>query len=333
MDLLEVPAVLARLRIERDDRGREQVVAGAHAAVVVGAGVARREEDEPELGIDGRGLPDRRAAVHPQIVVLRPRVVTEFAGPGNRVERPDELAALGVERFDAAADAVLRAGEARDDEPIEVERRARDREPVLPALGLHRPFDACRFSDRARRACRRADRRTPCRRQARHRGSSSRSRRRRCLRRDSPRTTTGSHRCRRRARTRRRRPSRRRRHRRRRSAALRPSISCRCRSRRRRVRHTPLRLATLLRSIFVERRIALVVPIAAVRRPIRRRRRNECVALERRCRANRLRSRRHRDADCQQCDRSPADRADRNALFCHRQLPPKPVVRAATWSL
>ena len=77
----------------------------------------------------------------PQIVVLRPRVVADFAGPGNRVERPDELAAPRVERLDAAADAVLGAGKARDDEPIEIERRARDREPVLPALGLHRPLD------------------------------------------------------------------------------------------------------------------------------------------------------------------------------------------------
>ena len=79
--------------------------------------------------------------MHPEIVVLRPRVVAELAGPGDRVERPDELAALRVERLDAAADAVLGAGEARDDEPIVVERCARDREPVLPALGLHRPRD------------------------------------------------------------------------------------------------------------------------------------------------------------------------------------------------
>ncbi len=37
VDLLKVPAVFTGARVERDDRRREQVVAGAHAAVVVGA--------------------------------------------------------------------------------------------------------------------------------------------------------------------------------------------------------------------------------------------------------------------------------------------------------
>ena len=82
MHLLEVPAVLAGLRVDRDDRDAEEVVAGAHGAVEIGARVARREVDEPELGIDGRRLPDGRAAVLPRVVVLRPGVVAGLAGPG-----------------------------------------------------------------------------------------------------------------------------------------------------------------------------------------------------------------------------------------------------------
>ena len=66
MHLLEVPAVFAGLRLDRDDRRGVQVVAGANGAVVVGARIAGREVDEPELGIDGRRLPHRRAAVLPR---------------------------------------------------------------------------------------------------------------------------------------------------------------------------------------------------------------------------------------------------------------------------
>src|SRR5690606_10702821 len=89
----------------------------------------------------GRRLPDRRAAVHPDLVVLGPRVVADLAGARNRIEGPDELAASRVVRLHAAADAALAAGKAGEHEPIVVERRARDRVALLPALGLHRPRD------------------------------------------------------------------------------------------------------------------------------------------------------------------------------------------------
>src|SRR5262245_13512172 len=116
MHLLEVPAVFAGLRFERDDRRGEQVIALAQRAVVIGAGIARREEDEPELGIDGRRLPDRCAAVLPELAVLRPGLVADLPGTRDRIERPGELAVLGVERLDAPADSEFGAREARDHE-------------------------------------------------------------------------------------------------------------------------------------------------------------------------------------------------------------------------
>src|SRR6185503_10684837 len=144
MHLLEVPTVFAGLGFDSDDRSREQVVAESNRAVVVGARVARGEIDEPELGVDSRRVPNGRAAVHPDLVVLRPGVVPDFAGPRDRVERPGKLAVARAERFHAAANAALATGEARVDESVEIKWGARDRVAFLPALGLHRPRDAAR---------------------------------------------------------------------------------------------------------------------------------------------------------------------------------------------
>ena len=145
MNLLEVPAVFAGLGLDRDDRRRVEVVALAHGAVEVGAGVTRREVDEAELGIGGRRMPYGAAAVLPDLVVLRPGLVAGLAAARDRVERPHELAVVGVERLHAAAHADLGAREARDHEAVVVQRRVRDREAVLPALGLHGPRDRACF--------------------------------------------------------------------------------------------------------------------------------------------------------------------------------------------
>ena len=141
MHLLEVPAVFPGLRLDRDDRCRVQVVALAHGTVVVGARVAGGKEQESELGIDGRCLPHRRAAVLPDLVVLRPGFVARLAGARDRIERPLGCAVFRAERLHAAADAVLGAREARDHEAVVIKRSGRDAEPVLPALGLHGPRD------------------------------------------------------------------------------------------------------------------------------------------------------------------------------------------------
>ncbi len=139
MHFLEVPAVLAGRGVDRDDRRRVEVVARAVRAVVVGARVARREVDEPELRIDGGRLPDGAAAVLPRVVRLRPAVVARLAGPRYRVERPDQPAVLRVERLHAAARAAVAAREADDHLAVVVDRRGRDREVLLPALGRDVP--------------------------------------------------------------------------------------------------------------------------------------------------------------------------------------------------
>src|SRR5689334_21803767 len=77
----------------------------------------------------------------PDVVVLRPRVVAELAGTGNRVERPLERSVVRVVRLDAAADAVLGAGKAGDDESVVVQRRAGNGVALFPPLGLDRPRD------------------------------------------------------------------------------------------------------------------------------------------------------------------------------------------------
>src|SRR5688500_18953849 len=112
MHLLEMPAITTCAHLDGDDRRRVEVVSRAHGAVEVRPRIARREIDEPELGIERRCLPNCAAAVLPELIVLRPRFVTGLAAPRNRIERPDELAVRRVERFHAAAHAELGAREA-----------------------------------------------------------------------------------------------------------------------------------------------------------------------------------------------------------------------------
>src|SRR5690606_23712858 len=109
--------------------------------VHVGPGVARREIDHAELGVDARRLPDRRAAVLPRIVVPRPRRMADLAGARDRIEVPDPLAGLRVVRADPAADAELAAGEADDDHAVVVERRGGDAIAFARIAGEHVPYD------------------------------------------------------------------------------------------------------------------------------------------------------------------------------------------------
>src|SRR5690606_27409017 len=105
------------------------------------AGVARREIDHAELGVDARRLPDRRAAVLPCVVVLRPGRMADLARAGDRIEVPDPFAGLRIVRADPAADAELAAGEADDDHAVVVERRGRDAVAFVRIAGEHVPHD------------------------------------------------------------------------------------------------------------------------------------------------------------------------------------------------
>ena len=93
---LEVPAQLARQRVQRDGGVAEQVVPRPVAPVVVHARTADRHVDEAALLIDGqRERPDVVAgAILPAAVA--PGVVPDLAGPGNGVERPQLLARARV---------------------------------------------------------------------------------------------------------------------------------------------------------------------------------------------------------------------------------------------
>ncbi len=65
--------------------------------------------------------------------------MTHLTGSGYGVERPQGLAILRAECSNTASGGELAAGKAADNHPVVVERRARDGEPVLPALRLYGP--------------------------------------------------------------------------------------------------------------------------------------------------------------------------------------------------
>ena len=95
---LEVPLVLARLGIHRDHRVRVQVAAGAIAAPVVGGRPGDRHVEDAALFVHRHvPAPDvhARAALP---AVVRPRLVTGFAGPRHGVEFPELLPGARVER-------------------------------------------------------------------------------------------------------------------------------------------------------------------------------------------------------------------------------------------
>ena len=109
---LVVPLQLAGVGVERDDAVAVQVVAEPRAAVPVGRRIAGAEEHEVRLGVVGAGVPDAGAAGLPRLA--RPGLVARLAGTGNRVEAPDLLAGLRVERRDVAADRAVAAAGADD---------------------------------------------------------------------------------------------------------------------------------------------------------------------------------------------------------------------------
>ena len=97
MHELEVPEILAGVRVDGDDRRREQVVAGTIDADAVVVRRAERHVENAALVVERRVAPDVDAG---SILgaVLFPGVVAELARPRHGVERPHQLAGSRVER-------------------------------------------------------------------------------------------------------------------------------------------------------------------------------------------------------------------------------------------
>ena len=146
---LVVPDVLAGVRLERDDRAQEQVVAAAGAAVLLvpRRAVAGADVEQVELRVVGHRVPDRAAAAElPPLAVPGLRGLLEnrrferlrrIAGHG--VEAPQHLAGLRVVGGDVAAHAELGAAVADDHLALDDARRAGDRVCLRLIDGHHRP--------------------------------------------------------------------------------------------------------------------------------------------------------------------------------------------------
>src|SRR6266508_181323 len=130
--LLEVPLELARLQVERADRRRIEVLAGALAAEPVRAGVAGRDVEEPELRVDRRRLPDRPAAAEVLLRARGPRIAARLARSRGCVPTPHGLPGRGVERLQERPRSILGADDADVDLPVDIGRRSGDRLPELP---------------------------------------------------------------------------------------------------------------------------------------------------------------------------------------------------------
>src|SRR6185312_3574025 len=149
-DSLVVPLVFARVRVERDDRAEEQVVAAPGAAhlLVPRRAVPRADQNLVELGVVGEAVPGiAAAAVGPPLTFpglgghLLSFVLEAVGGIArNDVEAPDLLSGLGIVGRDVAARrAVLRAAVADEDLPAKRLRVARDVQRLRHVGRLRRP--------------------------------------------------------------------------------------------------------------------------------------------------------------------------------------------------
>src|SRR4051794_34902751 len=91
---LIMPFAAAGIRIERDHRTREQVVAGAYICVKVGAGITDGPVQRVGIGIVAACEPRGTAAMLPAFAF--PCLVAELAWSGNRVEAPQPFACRGI---------------------------------------------------------------------------------------------------------------------------------------------------------------------------------------------------------------------------------------------
>src|SRR5262249_45168512 len=96
-----MPAILARLRLERHDGRTEEIVASSPGAVVRGPRISGTHIDEAQVRVQCRLRPDCGAAGPPGVAL--PGVVPDLTRPGHRVEAPDLPSRLGIVRGHATA--------------------------------------------------------------------------------------------------------------------------------------------------------------------------------------------------------------------------------------
>src|SRR2546426_194025 len=96
-----MPDAFSGVRLESDQRIREQVVAGSVGSVEVEGGGTRRNKDQASLLVKGHSSPVIGAAnVLPG--VFRPRFVAELSGMRDSVERPAQTPGSEVVRANMA---------------------------------------------------------------------------------------------------------------------------------------------------------------------------------------------------------------------------------------
>src|SRR5436190_22305206 len=151
-----MPARLAGLDVDRDERARIEIVALARIAVPVGTRIARAPVEQLQRRIVRAGEPRRAAAVHP--AVAGPRLAARLAGRRYRPEAPPRLAAPRVVRVEEAADARFAAADPDDHLVVDDERRGGDRVPRRVLADVDRPsLDAGFRVERDEIAVERAD--------------------------------------------------------------------------------------------------------------------------------------------------------------------------------
>ena len=121
---LKVPAKLARLRVERDNRVRIQVVSLTAAAIGVRVRVSSRPEERPRLRIVAAWQPRRTAALL-EIGISLPRFRARLSTLGHGPETPRLIPRLDVICGEKASNPHVAARHTSDDEISDDQRRRR----------------------------------------------------------------------------------------------------------------------------------------------------------------------------------------------------------------
>src|SRR5438876_11816375 len=91
-----MPLQFAGVGVQCDDGAAIEIVACAIVAIAVGTWISDAPVSQIEVGIIRARHPYGSASVLPCFVICRPRLVTGFAGTGNRIEPPGFFSGLCV---------------------------------------------------------------------------------------------------------------------------------------------------------------------------------------------------------------------------------------------